>query len=68
MNVFQPDKLLHSKWTAISPQDKERHFIVIKITDKKNRHCQLEAVLTKQRHIIDWQSLRDESQWLMGWH
>lgn len=67
MNAVHPGKLLHSKWTAIRPQNKERHFIVVNITDKKHHRCQLEAVLTKQRYIIDWQTLQDDTHWLMGW-
>ncbi len=68
MNHLHPDKLLHSKWTAVTPQNKERHFVVCNIVDYKNQRCQIEAVLTRHRYIIDWQQLRDDKQWLTGWH
>lgn len=67
MNALRPDKLLHSKWTAVTPQNKERHFIVSNITDNKRHLCQIEAVLTKRKYNIDWQSLRDQSLWQAGW-
>ena len=67
MNAIRPEKLLNSKWTAIQPQNKERHFIVCKITDHKNHQCQIEAVLTKRKYIIEWQKLGDGTQWLSGW-
>lgn len=28
MNKINPKKLLHSKWTAVSPVNKEKHFLV----------------------------------------
>ncbi|HCH4279606.1 TPA: TIGR02450 family Trp-rich protein [Vibrio parahaemolyticus] len=28
MNKIHPKKLLHSKWTATSPKNKEKHFVV----------------------------------------
>ena len=30
---LNPRKLLHSKWTAVNPQDKEKHFLVTQIID-----------------------------------
>jgi len=58
---------MHSKWTAARPQNKERHFVVCNIIDRRNHRCQIEAVLTKRRYIIDWHALRDEAHWLVGW-
>ena len=31
MNTINPKKLLHSKWTAVNPQNKEKHFIVAEV-------------------------------------
>jgi len=67
MNQISPQKLIHSKWTAVSPAGKEKHFIVIKITDFKQHRCQIEAVLTKKRYLIDWQDLLNRSLWQTGW-
>lgn len=70
MNKINPEKLLHSKWTAVQPQNRERHFIVNKILrahDKAITGCELEAILNKKIYSIDWKLLRDSSKWKMGW-
>lgn len=33
VNKFNPKKLLNSKWTALNPQNKELHFIVVKLIE-----------------------------------
>jgi hypothetical protein len=30
-NALSPKKLLHSKWTAVEPRNKEKHFLVTKV-------------------------------------
>lgn len=72
MNQINPKKLLLSKWTATKPQNKEMHFMVVKVTydeDDKNRvtDCLIEAVLTKRSFSIDWHALKDEANWKAGW-
>ncbi|MBT8118865.1 MAG: TIGR02450 family Trp-rich protein [Gammaproteobacteria bacterium] len=70
MNRINPKKLLLSKWTAVKPENKERHFIVTKLLrgdDEQITGCQLEAVINKKSCVIDWQQLRDSSNWIMGW-
>ena len=32
-NPLSANKLLHSKWTATAPVDKEKHFMVIKVVE-----------------------------------
>ncbi|MGB4497939.1 MAG: TIGR02450 family Trp-rich protein [Methylococcaceae bacterium] len=52
MNKINPEKLMLSKWTAIKPKQKERHFIVTKLVRDENEmiiSCELEAVIN--RHI-----------------
>ena len=59
-----------SKWTAIDPKKKERHFIVselIKDPDDEIMGCKLEAVINKNVYEIDWKLLKDNQNWLMGW-
>lgn len=71
MNRINPKKLLLSKWTAVTPQNKERHFIVtelIKDDDNQITGCQLEAVINHHVYAIDWQLLKNSEQWRMGWH
>ena len=70
MNQINPKKLLNSKWTAVNPVNKEKHFIVSKITfDDENiiTSCRLEAVMTKRILVINWQDLKDDEIWIHGW-
>ncbi|MEQ1545744.1 TIGR02450 family Trp-rich protein [Methyloglobulus sp.] len=70
MNQINPNKLLLSKWTAVAPKQKERHFMVIKLIRDEEREiiaCKLEAVINNNSYEIDWQVLKDSSLWLMGW-
>jgi tryptophan-rich hypothetical protein len=69
-NRINPEKLLLSKWTAVKPVQKQRHFIVTRLLrgdDEQVTGCELEAVINKNSVEIDWQQLRDSANWLMGW-
>jgi tryptophan-rich hypothetical protein len=64
------NKLLNSKWTAVNPKNKEKHFIVTSVDYDEGDvvlSCILEAVFTKREQAIDWKSLRDEQVWKQGW-
>lgn len=70
MNRINPDKLLLSKWTAVKPKQKERHFIVTKLIrdeDETVIACKLEAVINKRSREIDWRELQQKNDWTMGW-
>jgi len=70
LNNINPAKLKHSKWTAVKPVNKEKHFIVSRVKyddDGDVTLCELEAVLTKRLKSIDWRSLKDCSHWIQGW-
>ena len=60
---------MFSKWTALTPIQREKHFIVTAVEYENNSvvSCQLEAVLTGNKYMIDWKSLKDKTDWLMGW-
>lgn len=65
-------KLLLSKWTAVRPSNRERHFLVTAVIDPATpgmppEEVDLEAVLTKRVMRIPWRTLADCSQWLQGW-
>jgi tryptophan-rich hypothetical protein len=69
-NQINPAKLLLSKWTATVPRNKEKHFLVTRISEDELGiivTCTLEAVLTKQEYEIKWQALKDSTCWLAGW-
>lgn len=70
MNRINPNKLLNSKWTAIQPVNRHRHFIVtsvIKSDDGLITTCEIEAVLTRKVSEIDWRELKDSDRWAIGW-
>lgn len=67
---INPRKLLHSKWTAVNPSNKEKHFLVTEVEFNEEGeviHCLLEAVFTNRSVPIDWTGLRDENNWRQGW-
>ncbi|MGI9290885.1 MAG: TIGR02450 family Trp-rich protein [Gammaproteobacteria bacterium] len=69
-NPINPRKLANSKWTAVKPNAKEKHFIVIRVlTDEEEQpqRCILEAVLTKRKLEVHWRELKSTDSWLFGW-
>lgn len=70
MNKITPKKLLHSKWTAVSPANKEKHFIITEMEFDEEGvviSCVIEAVMSKRSMAINWQDLKDRQRWLQGW-
>ena len=70
--ITNPKKLLNSKWTAVKPANKEKHFMVIKliVPDLPNQpieYIELEAVHSKRIQLLPWQQLNDATIWLQGW-
>jgi tryptophan-rich hypothetical protein len=70
VNRINPAKLLNSKWTAVKPTNKEKHFLVTEIAfDEEGlvTSCSIEAVMSKRTIPINWLDLKDENNWLQGW-
>ena len=70
MNKINPKKLLNSKWTAVTPMKKEKHFIVSEIEFDEDDivvSCCIEAVMSKRSIPINWHDLQDDSNWTHGW-
>lgn len=71
MNKIAPRKLLNSKWTACTPLNKEKHFLIVKVVfdaaDQNVEECVIEAVYSKRQRNIDWLELKDEARWKTGW-
>ena len=70
MNKIHPKKLLHSKWTAASPKNKEKHFVVTEMElDEEGNvvKCVIEAVMSKREQEMNWQELKDSELWRQGW-
>ncbi|BFM13082.1 TIGR02450 family Trp-rich protein [Simiduia litorea] len=70
MNNINPKKLLNSKWTAVAPENKEKHFLVTEVEfDEEGivTACIIEAVISKRASPIDWHDLTNSTRWLHGW-
>jgi len=71
-NQINPKKLRLSKWTAVNPKNKEKHFLVTKVIDPEQpKHLielvVMEAVLTKRSFTMRWEDLTDATKWVQGW-
>ena len=69
-NSINPEKLLLRKWTAVQPQNRERHFLVTRLVRDETERvvgCCLEAVLSRREQNIDWRLLKDAALWQAGW-
>jgi len=72
MNPLNPKKLLLSKWTAVTPVKKQKHFLVSKViqpelpTDSIEM-VEIEAVFSKATKVIAWRELQNNLVWRQGW-
>ncbi|WP_251368595.1 TIGR02450 family Trp-rich protein [Polynucleobacter sp. AP-Ainpum-60-G11] len=71
-NPLNPKKLLLSKWTAVKPSHKRKHFLVSKVIlpelpDAAIEFIELEAVFDKSTQVIPWRDLKETDIWLQGW-
>jgi tryptophan-rich hypothetical protein len=70
MNKINPRKLLNSKWTAVTPTRREKHFMVTKVEfDEEGivALCSIEALISKRSIPINWHDLKNENNWVQGW-
>jgi len=70
MNKVSPKALLHSKWTKVKVENKEKHFIITKVkTDEDQRIsvCIIEAVISHKEYAINWRDLKNSLCWKTGW-
>lgn len=70
MTKVNPKKLLNSKWTAVTPIKKEKHFVVSEVEFDEDGSvivCKIESVLSKNEYEIDWTELKTIEKWLQGW-
>jgi tryptophan-rich hypothetical protein len=69
---LNPKKLLLSKWTAVKPVAKEKHFLISRMIQPDDpgdtiQWVELEAVFSKAVQVIAWRDLQDYSVWRQGW-
>lgn len=61
-----PDKLEGTHWTAVEPEDRRKHWEVVRY-DSESGEVTLEAVLDGETVAIPWRDLRDREVWEPGW-
>jgi tryptophan-rich hypothetical protein len=72
MTSLHPKKLLLTKWTAVRPIARNKHFLVSKVIEPELpgaavEWVELEAVYSKSQIRLPWRDLRDATQWKQGW-
>ena len=72
MNPLNPKKLLLTKWTAVKPIAKQKHFLVSRVIQPALpgdpiESVEIEAVFSKATQIIAWRKLQDDGVWRQGW-
>ena len=72
MNAVHPKKLLLSKWTAVLPLARDKHFLVVRVIlpeppVTRIDEVDIEAVHSRTSRRIAWRELRDETLWRQGW-
>ncbi len=71
-NRVDPKKLLLSKWTAVQPVAKQKHFLVCRVIEPDKpgepvEWVEIEAVHSGVATRIAWRTLRDAAVWRRGW-
>ena len=72
MNLLNSKKLLLTKWTAVNPIAKQRHFLVSRVIKPELPECpvelvEIEAVFSKVTRVIQWRELKNSELWRVGW-
>ena len=72
MNPLNPKKLLLTKWTAVKPLARQKHFLVCRVIQPELPtdpvvSVEIEAVFSKATQVIAWRELQDNSVWRQGW-
>jgi tryptophan-rich hypothetical protein len=72
MNPLNPKKLHLTKWTAVVPVAKQKHFLVSRVIQPALpadpiELVEIEAVFSKATQILAWRELQDDSVWRQGW-
>ncbi len=72
MNLLNPKKLLLTKWTAVKPVAKQKHFLISRVIEPEQltdpfKRVEIEAVFSKAVQEIAWRDLQDDRVWRQGW-
>ncbi len=72
MNPLNPKKLLLTKWTAVTPIAKQKHFLVSRVIQPALKTdpvewVEIESLFSKATQVIKWRALGNEEVWRQGW-
>ena len=72
MNPLNPKKLRLTKWTAVTPIAKQKHFLVSRVIQPEVETdpvelVEIESVFSKATQIIQWRELQNDEVWRQGW-
>ena len=72
MNPLNPKKLRLTKWTAVKPIAKQKHFLVSRVIQPEVETdpvelVEIESVFSKATQIIQWRALHNDEVWRQGW-
>jgi tryptophan-rich hypothetical protein len=72
MNPLNPKKLHLTKWTAVVPVAKQKHFLVSRVIQPALPEApielvEIESVFSKATQVIAWRELQDDGVWRQGW-
>jgi tryptophan-rich hypothetical protein len=72
MNPLNPKKLLLTKWTAVTPLAKQKHFLVSRVVKPELptdpiELVEIESVFSKVTQLIPWRDLQNDAVWRQGW-
>ncbi|MCD9497237.1 TIGR02450 family Trp-rich protein [Photobacterium carnosum] len=70
-NPVNSKALLHSKWTKVVVDHKEKHFEIVTVLFNDNQQvekCVIQAVMTNKLYDIDWHDLKNDQVWIIGWN
>ena len=72
MNPLNPKKLLLTKWTAVTPLAKQKHFLVSRVIKPELptepiELVEIESVFSQATQVIPWRDLQNEGVWRQGW-
>ena len=61
-----------SKWTAVTPVAKQKHFLVSRVIQPELptdpiELVEIESVFSKETQVIPWRNLQDADVWRQGW-
>lgn len=71
-NRLSPKKLLLTKWTAVTPRNREKHFLVVRVVEPVPPEgpvetVEIEAVHSRRTRLLPWRELLDGNRWRQGW-